>query len=136
MKRIISAITIAAATLAGPALAEQYVCQMEQAVGFTKLDSGEWQDVRFSDRYSFLVDTETFLVTEFGKPDLPPMTCIGGSLLATETVWPCSTVTSSRALIFNETSLRFTYSAPFGYAGGDLLADPFLGIGTCAKLGG
>lgn len=102
----------------------------------TKLDNGEWQDVRFSDRYSFLLDTETFLVTEFGNPDVVPMTCIRGRLLMTEMVWPCSTVGSLRTLIFNETSLRFTYSAPLGYAGGELFAaDPFLGIGTCAELG-
>jgi len=34
MKRIILAVTVAVSTLAGPALAEQYVCQVEQVVGF------------------------------------------------------------------------------------------------------
>ena len=136
MKRIILATTIAAATLAGAASAEQYVCQIEQAVGFAKLDSGEWIDVQVSHRLTFLVDTETFLVTEFGNPDAAPMTCIGGNPLPTDIVWPCSTVASSRILIFNQTSLRFTYNEPFSYAGGDLFAaDPFLGIGTCAELG-
>ena len=136
MKRILLATTIAAATLAGPALAEQYVCEMEQAVGFAKLDNGEWQDVQVSQRLTFLVDTETFLVTELGNPDAAPIACIGGNPLPTDVVWPCSSVGSSRNLIFNESSLRFTYSEPFGYAAGDLFqSDPFLGIGTCAELG-
>ena len=137
MKRIILATTIAAATFAGAASAEQYVCQMERATGFAKVDNGEWQDVQLSNRYSFLVDTETFLVTKFGSPDATPITCIGGRPLPTDVMWSCSSIGSLRTLIFNETSLRFSYSEPTGYASGDLYPiEPLLGISTCAKLGG
>ena len=135
MKRIILATTIAAATFAGAASAEQYVCQMEQAVGFDNLDNGEWRGGQVAPSKSFLVDTETFLVREFGTPDLSPITCIGGNPLPRDIVWACSTAGSLRTLIFNETSLRFSYSSTFGYAFGQ--GDtPILGIGTCAELGG
>ena len=57
MKRIILATTIAAATLAGPALAEQYVCEMEQATGFaySTIIRDQWTPTRFNDSPRFLI---------------------------------------------------------------------------------
>ena len=49
MKRIILATTIAAATLAGPALAEQYVSETEQTTGFeyNTIIMNEWAQMRW-----------------------------------------------------------------------------------------
>jgi len=57
MKRILLATTIAAATLAGAASAEQYVCQMEQAVGFaySTIIRDQWTPTRFNDSPRFLI---------------------------------------------------------------------------------
>ena len=57
MKRILLATTIAAATLAGPASAEQYVCEMEQATGFvySTIIRDQWTSTRFNDSPRFLI---------------------------------------------------------------------------------
>jgi len=57
MKRIILAVTVAVSTLAGPVLAEQYVCQMEQAVGFaySTIIRDQWTPTRFNDSPRFLI---------------------------------------------------------------------------------
>jgi len=46
-----------AATLAGAASAEQYVCQMEQAVGFaySMIIRDQWTPTRFNDSPRFLI---------------------------------------------------------------------------------
>ena len=137
MKRIILAATIAASTLAGPALAEQYVCQMEQVVGFDRYDSGEWNLKIFTTRYSYLVNTETATISQFGDAQPIGETTCDPMSDGVSDYWMCENSINTMNFTFNETLKRFTMGITFGYASGDeeRYTTPALAIGTCAELG-
>ena len=137
MKHLTLATTIAAATLAGPALAEQYVCQMEQVIGFDRYNSGDWNFKIFTTRYSYLVNTETATVSQFGDAqDMGETTCDPMNDGVSD-YWMCENSINTMNFTFNETLKRFTMGITFGYASGDdtRYTTPVLAIGTCAELG-
>ena len=139
MKRIILATTIAAATFAGAALAEQYVCEIEQAGGFksSEVHQGQWVLTRFNDEFRFLIESngDTATAKAFGNNEIiyecdPFMT-------DSHRYWSCNFPDDPTVhLWFNVDLMRFTFTNVRGYSGGDDDPRPvFTGIGTCAELG-
>ena len=131
MKRIILATTIAAATFAGAASAEQYVCETEQVTGFAPDGNGVWRDSRFTDLSTYLVDTEALAVREFGT-DTEYTNCEAGSDIMRDWM-TCSKSWDTRHFTFNSVSKRFAEASTLGSVNnGDT---PWIAIGTCAELG-
>ena len=120
-------------TLAGTALAEQYVCQTEQMTGFADQGDEQWVGSRFTNRPSFLVDTKARTVTEFGV-GLRHSNCTTHDPLMLGYM-TCAYLSGTRQFAFNSNNLRFAEADIFGYVAYDL-EEPWLLIGTCAELGG
>lgn len=131
----IAIATLLAASLAGAASAEQYVCQTEQMTGFTPDDNGGWRDTRFTNRPTYLVDTEALTVTEFGKDiKYTHLECeLGGGIMPD---WmTCSYSIGTSHFTFNSSVRRFAEASIFGSVGSSL-EEPWIAIGSCAELGG
>lgn len=139
MKHIVLSSAIAAATLSGPAWAEQYVCEVEQLAGFSysTIIRDQWNLTRFTDEIRFLIESngDTATARVFGNSDVS-YDCD----LFTDDVydyWSCSLNQSFHVhLWFNIDLLRFTFTNISGYTSGDDDPKPnLIGIGTCADLG-
>ena len=128
--------TLLAATLAGPALAEQFICQAVHGTGFYK-GGGQWEQANFTNEgVSYLVDTAA-----------PSVSVVGGRVLFSganqckrmpimEEYLACSGL-GDLHFLFNEDLKRFSLSQIMGFVSGDNDASyPHLFIGTCAELGG
>lgn len=139
MKHIVLSSAIAAATLSGPAWAEQYVCEVEQAAGFvySTIIRDQWRLTSFNDEIRFLIESngDTATARVFGNSDVSydcdPFTD------DVHDYWSCSPNPSFNVhLWFNIDLLRFTFTNIIGYTNGDDVAVPnIIGIGTCADLG-
>lgn len=140
MKRIILATTIAAATLAGPALAEQYVCQVEQSTGFA-IVQGEWRQTPFEDATQFLIDTDAETVSMFGQQgsfyDGDDCVLQFDSDTYALKFMRCLPDNRVFGMTFGVSSMRFIITQ-HGYVGGDGddRNEATVSIGTCAELGG
>ena len=137
MKQRISQTAIAtllAATLAGTASAEQYVCQTEQSTGFVFDGNGGWRDTRFTNRPTYLVDTEALTVTEFGQGiKFTSLECKAGSGIMRDWM-TCSYSIGTSHFTFNRSFRRFSEASLFGSVGSS--DEPWIAIGSCAELGG
>ena len=141
MKRIILAVTVAAATLAGPALAEQYVCETEQTIGFeyNTIIRNEWAQMRFRDDTRYLINTDTMTVSQFGlegnvfEGDDCEMRSRAGQ---DPEHMRCLTMSSVISMTISVKLLRFV-ATTHGYVTGDEedSIPAFVAIGTCAELG-
>ena len=143
MKRIILAVTVAAANLAGAASAEQYVCQADQTTGFFLNDSGRWVSSIFNNENDFLVNSMTKTVSEFGgSTQFTSDECsmwevpLGPNTEETHVVMRCSNRQEQFTMSLD--SYRFNYTnGGNGYImGDDYPYTPTLVIGRCAELGG
>ena len=140
MKRIILATTIAAATLAGAASAEQYVCEIEQAAGcaYSTVIRDQLTLTRFNDEARFLIESNGYTATAkvFGNNET---TYVCDPFMSdSHDYWSCTFPDDpTMHLWFNIDLLRFTFTNVRGYSGGDDDPRPvFTGIGTCAELDG
>ena len=141
MKRIILATTIAAATLAGPASAEQYVCETEQTTGFeyNTIIRNEWGQMRFRDDTRYLINTDTMTVSQFGLEgnvfEGDDCEMVGRTGQELEHM-RCMAMTSFISMTINVKLLRFVATS-HGYVIGDEedAVPAIVAIGTCAELG-
>jgi hypothetical protein len=128
--------TVLAATLAGPALAEQYICQTQQSTGFAYEGNGNWASAPYAPSNTFLVDTDRLVRSQFGDPNSIETPCEEPYEYEGNNYYACPSMTGVSGFMFNETMLRFTFSSHYGYAVPDINGTPVLDIGTCVKLGG
>ncbi len=135
MKRIILATTIAAATLAGPALAEQYVCETGSAMGYTYIpEMDTWIQQAFEDKRRYLINTDTLTVSRFGSEN---NLFDGDDCSVTTTGFlRCLPYNNPNSMTFNPELMRFVLTQ-HGYVLGDETPfEPLAAVGECANLGG
>jgi len=136
------ATLLAASTFAGAASAEQYVCEIEQAGGFaySTIIQDQWTLTRFNDEVRFLIESngDTATASMFGQSgvtyDCKPFT----NIALNHNFFSCNPDPDvSIHLWFNIDLLRFTVTNLDGFTSGDdEPGSDFIGIGTCAELGG
>lgn len=134
MKRIILAATIAAATLAGAASAEQYVCETGSAMGYTYIpEMDTWIQQAFEDKRRYLINTDTLTVSQFGKEGA----VFDGDdcFVSTTGFFRCVPPTKGISMTFNQELMRFVFTQ-HGYVLGDENPfEPLAAVGDCAELG-
>ena len=126
--------TLLAASFVGPVWADQYVCQTEQMTGFVSDGHGEWTDTRFTNRPTYLVDTESLTVTEFGQGiKYTNLQCEVGSEIMPDWI-TCSNSIGTSHFTFKSGFRRFAEASIFGSVG-STVQEPWVAIGACAELG-
>ena len=136
MKHLLTAALLAA-TFAGAASAEQYVCQTEQSTGFV-FRQGEWRPMPpGTDEARYLVNTDTMTISQVGLEgnvfEGDDCVLLGSNEHEFMRCLPTGRVAQ---MTIGLKTLRFD-STLHGYAIGDRdRGASLISIGTCAELSG
>src|SRR5690242_17526309 len=125
-------IALSLQLIAAPAVAENYICVADQAVGFGfNKATKQWEITKFSvadEKYTMTTEGGERMWKKFGDPLRLPCTENPGTISCNIGPW--------QYVILDKTTLRYQDVYTFGYVGGQDSPHntPYIQIGRCSSM--